>query len=170
MWKAPANALIVVLGLGGAATYLTGCHPDDDLSAMSQSHTIAEGDEVPAGHTCASLSSPAGSGWGETTDGFWVRESTDRKGLRMEWGSGDEILGSKSFDRDFFASGEVERFILTEPSGTKHSFMIWGAHGCERCPQDYDFEALPGDVWGCGSEPPGDSTDSGAQTDTDAAD
>jgi hypothetical protein len=128
---------------------------------------ITEAEEVPAGHVCSQLGDSSGSGMGQDTDEFWLRESTDHKGHRIEWGSFEETLGSKYFDRDFFASGDVERFIVTEPSGAQHSFMVWGAHGCERCPADYEFEALPGDLWGCGTEPSGDSTTTAEGTSTD---
>lgn len=43
--------------------------------------------------------------------------------------------------------------------GDEHSYMVWGAKGCESCPSDYEFEALPGDIWGCGTEPTEDPSD-----------
>lgn len=152
MWSHKFNLTVVFLGLAGTAPLLSGCYPGGDLSAMTQSHMITDAEEAPAGHTCTELSSPGSSGTGDTSSDFWIRESTDRKGVQIEWGALDETLGSRSFDRDFLESGEVERFIITEPSGQEHSYMAWGATGCERCPADYEFEALPGDPWGCGLE------------------
>ena len=175
MWGHRFNLTVGFLGLAGTAPLLSGCYPGDGLSAITQSHVITDAEEAPAGHTCSELSSPGGSGMGDTSSDFWIRESTDRKGLQVEWGAFDETSGSRSFDRDFLESGEVERFIITEPSGQQHSYMVWGARGCERCPADYEFEPLPGDIWGCGSEPteapsgPGETTSSDALVPDDPA-
>jgi hypothetical protein len=112
---------------------------------------VSDEDEVPAGTSCARLAGSGTGQLGESTDEFWLREETKRKGHTIEWGSFDETLGSRFFDREFLKSGEVERFLVTEPSGREHSFMVWGGYECEPCPSDFKFESHPGDPWGCGT-------------------
>jgi hypothetical protein len=142
-----APALLVgALGLAGG-----GCG-GDDLFVMSQMHQITTSEEAPAGSMCGALDSgESSSGTGDASSDFWMSEKTNRKGTRVRIGSEEETLEDLYYDRDFVESREVDRFIVTTHGGDSYSFMYWGGEECEHCPP-LEFEALPGDPWGCGTK------------------
>jgi hypothetical protein len=120
---------------------------------MSQMHQVIDSEEAPAGMMCGSLDSGSGSsGTGDHASEFWMKESTSEDGLHMSVGSYDETLAKRFYDRNFLESRRVDRFTVTTQSGDTYAFMYWGGDRCEDCPP-LEFEALPGDPWGCGTSP-----------------
>jgi hypothetical protein len=129
-----------------------GCEENANAFIMSQVHRVAEErTEAPAvGYTCADVSEGSGStSGGERTDDFWMREETTSAGLFVQIGSFESVLEARFYDRDFIAAHEVDRFVVTTLGGDQYAFVFWGGDSCEECPPG-DFEALPGDPWGCG--------------------
>jgi hypothetical protein len=84
---------------------------------------------------------------------FWMREDTNASGLRVVIGSFDQVLERRSYDRSFIAGYEFERFIVTTRNGDQYAFNYWGSDTCNDCPPA-EYEALPGDAWGCGAAGP----------------
>lgn len=123
----------------------------DPPFAMVQSHVITTEPGSPFGYSCGQLdrSGEASSGSGENGDEFWQNETHNGDGVRIEWGSGSQVLGSREFPTEFFDAHNMKRFTIEAPDGTKISYMVWGADSCTRCPEQ-PYTALPGDISGCG--------------------
>lgn len=140
------------LSILAALTVATACVGEGPY-AMIQSHLITAEDNGPAGLSCTDLSTggETGSGVGSVATQFWVREIQNTDGVQIIWGEGSTTLGNRDFPPEFFEDHRMERFLIEEPNGNKHSYMVWGADECAECPEQ-EFTPLPGDPWGCGTD------------------
>jgi len=139
--------------LVGASVFTSWGCGGPDVFIMSQMHQVTESDEAPAGFSCGPLDSGSmASGTDDPSADFWMSEETNRRSMRVQIGSEEELLAERYYDREFVESREVDRFVVTTHGGAQYSFMYWGGDGCETCPP-IEFEALPGDPWGCGTTP-----------------
>jgi hypothetical protein len=108
----------------------------------------------PAGRTCSNVGAGSGTGAsgsnGPDQGDFWMHERTNSMGLSVVIGTFDEVLENRRYGLDFISAYEMERFIVTTRMGDQYAFTYWGSDTCDNCPPG-EYEALPGDPWGCGS-------------------
>ncbi len=109
------------------------------------SHQVTYGEPRNIGISCG----PFGHGGSATSgtiedNGYVIEEVTDDFGLIVRIRDGKKITDEHSFDRDFFESGKLNRFVLTASSGEQFSYSVWGADECQECPTE-PYEPLPGD-------------------------
>jgi hypothetical protein len=151
-WMAGA-ALCATFGSGcELLEFLDGGSVDDGPTINIYSHQITDGEPQNIGVSCSVI----GSGEGSTTsgtneeNGYWIEELTNDDGLIVRLHVGDEIADEHRYDRAFFETGALDRFVLTAPTGEEFSYSVWGANECEECPSE-PYEPLPGDYL-CGDD------------------
>lgn len=110
------------------------------------SHQVTDGEPLNVGISCGNM----GSGDGSTSsgsneeNGYWIEELTNEHGLVVRMHVGEAVTDEHRYDRAFFESGVLDRFVLTAPTGEQFSYSVWGASECQECPTE-PYDPLPGD-------------------------
>ena len=138
------------LGILGSSQMTTSC-ANSDAFAIIQSHLVTTLPTPPSRYSCTQLSGNSGAEQGHHDTGIWITENQDEDGIVIEWGEGNTVLGKRQFSTQFFETGEMERFVIELPDGSRFSYMVWGAETCTPCPAQ-PYTPLPGDAFNCSTQ------------------
>ncbi len=131
--QAMLRATCTLIGTLAVSTTLLGC--GSDLYLMERIYQMEGGERVPDPQASCGIVLERGlDSQGNFEDegrDLWLEESSDRKRVEIVVGSGDTILATRTFDRDFVKSGERNVLAVTTTQGIDYEIVHWGGDTCD---------------------------------------